>query len=150
MPRYLVRIPLADINRLQLDRLIITIDNMITRNRDLLIVSPELSVALSRLAIQLIYRLASERYQVTSRYIVFNIELTKDESEALLKHYAKITFNLDTSIRYYDKILKEGKAKNKSAVHDRILSLRILRDIITSIVEQFEEMVGEDGDYEEQ
>lgn len=135
MPRFQVRLPINLVAIADTAALTLTADGLIARNRELMTVKPLLPVALARIISQVVYRLATERYREEGREVVLTIELTKDEHEALRAFASNIIFNIVAAIRYYENILREGRARNKSAVEARIAALKIWQKIITQLAE---------------
>ena len=135
MPRFQVRLPIALVAQADTAALTLTADGLISRNRELVKANPMVAIALARIISQVVYRIASERYREEGREVILTIELTREELDAIKAFASNIIFNINAAIRYYENLLKEGRARNKSAVEARIAALKIWQRIVTQLAE---------------
>ena len=134
MARYSIRLPKSLLVRADTPQLMLAMDSLFGRVRDLGLSNPMVYAALGRIAVQLAYRFSSERWREEEGYIVFQIDLADWERDALREAVHAIIMELRRKAEEYRAILSEGRARNPSTVESRIAALELLVEVITQIV----------------
>jgi len=93
------------------------------------------AIAIARIALQLNWRIATDRYEERDGQFCFITELSYDEYEALCEHRDYIIRMLDAQWEYYREVLLSGKARNEAAVRRRLDAIVFLREFIVSACE---------------
>jgi len=117
---------------LEIDDVAIAADGLmrVLKQRD-----PILAVAVARVALQLTWRIATDRYTHDGRNVCFVVELDYDEYDALTKHANGLFSVIDARIQYYRDLLSSGHVRNEAAVRRKIDAMILIREILASLVE---------------
>ena len=96
------------------------------------------ALALARVALQITWRIATDRYTEDGDAICFTVELSYDEYEALVRAKNVILGRVEEQIAGYKRVLEEGRARNAAAVRRRIDALTFIKEVVSALVEYHE------------
>jgi len=130
--RYTIRVSKALLARADVEYIALVADSLIPRFRDKILRDGGLAAALARIAAQLVYRIASERYRDSGKEIRFQMELADWEWESLSAHRRDIIREIESTIDYYRGIY--DRARCRRCVAGRIAALTVFKEIVEQIV----------------
>ena len=113
--------------------LMLSFDSLFGRLRDVISNDWLLGVALARVALQVAYRIASEKYEVQGNTIRIRIDLTVDEAATIMQWWRAISWNIMKLLEHWKE--EYPRAKCKSCLEGRIAGLRVVYEILKQIDE---------------
>lgn len=136
--RFAIRIPLSLVVPADTPYMFLALDGLLVRSRSYMVNDPLLAAALARVAAQLGYRVAAERYHVEDGEIKFMIELSKEEACAIRRHYLEILREVEWLRDHWESRLKNGEAYCRECLESRIAALDALMLVLKAVDDQAE------------